>query len=56
MGRRQLQQTKRLIAYVLDNAGRQADRARNPWGRVCCLFDLSGALGPGGEVLAAACC
>lgn len=47
MGRRDLRQTKRLIAYTLDSASATADPARNPWGRICCLFDLAGA-GRGG--------
>jgi hypothetical protein len=42
MGRRDLQQTKRLIAFVLDSACATADLQRNPAGQICCLFDLAG--------------
>ncbi|EFN60174.1 hypothetical protein CHLNCDRAFT_133670 [Chlorella variabilis] len=42
MGRRDLRRTKRLIAYVLDNACAAADPAAKPAGQICCLFDLSG--------------
>lgn len=44
MRRRDLAQTKRLIAYVLDTACATADVRLNPAGRISCLFDLSGAL------------
>lgn len=44
MGRRDLAETKSLIAYVLDSSCATADIARNPMGRICCLFDLSGEL------------
>lgn len=50
MTRRDLQQTKRLIAYVLDSSCATSDRQRNPGGRICCLFDLSGAPAPAGAV------
>jgi hypothetical protein len=52
MGQRDLRQTKRLIAYVLDSACAAADPQLNPAGRICCLFDLAGGVG-GGVVL---CC
>lgn len=42
MGRRDLSQTKRLIAYVLDSACATADLGANPAGQICCLFDLAG--------------
>lgn len=42
MTRRDLGQTRRLIAYVLDSACATADPQRNPSGRICCLFDLAG--------------
>lgn len=44
MRQRDLAQTKRLIAYVLDTACATADARRNPAGQISCLFDLSGAL------------
>lgn len=42
MRQRDLAQTKRLIAYVLDTACATADARRNPAGQISCLFDLSG--------------
>lgn len=43
MGTRRLEETNRLIVYVLDNAAAMATDARaNPLGKFLCLFDLSG--------------
>eukprot|EP00887_Chlorella_sp_A99_P003854 scaffold11.g3854.t1 len=42
MRARDLAQTKRLISYVLDNACATADAARNPFGQLTCVLDLSG--------------
>ncbi|PSC68542.1 alpha beta-hydrolase [Micractinium conductrix] len=42
MRHRNLAETGRLIVYVLDAACASADPARNPAGRICCLFDLAG--------------
>ena len=45
MSARNLEETNRLIVYVLDNAAAAAtDKHLNPLGRFLCLFDLSGAL------------
>lgn len=44
MRHRNLAETGRLIVYVLDAACASADPARNPAGRICCLFDLAGGL------------
>lgn len=43
LGARDLAETRRLICYTLDSACATADPSRNPAGRICCLFDLSGA-------------
>lgn len=42
MGVRALDETKRLICYVLDNSLAAADLELNPTGQIMCLFDLSG--------------
>jgi hypothetical protein len=43
MGTRRLEETNRLIVYVLDNAAAMASDVRaNPLGKFLCLFDLSG--------------
>ena len=45
MGTRRLEETNRLIVYVLDNAAAMASDVRaNPLGKFLCLFDLSGAV------------
>ena len=40
---RNMDETKRLIAYSLDTAIAAADTARNPLGQILCLFDLTGS-------------
>jgi hypothetical protein len=46
MGTRRLEETNRLIVYVLDNAAAMSSGQRaNPLGKFLCLFDLSGVAG-----------
>ena len=46
MGTRRLEETNRLIVYVLDNAAAMSSGLRaNPLGKFLCLFDLSGMAG-----------
>lgn len=46
MGTRRLEETNRLIVYVLDNAAAMSSGLRaNPLGKFLCLFDLSGVAG-----------
>ena len=40
MGKRDLDETKRLICYILDNSLAAADLDANPAGKMVCLFDL----------------
>lgn len=44
MDSRNLDETKRLICYVLDNTAAAADTKRNPHSKLVCLFDLSGMM------------
>ena len=41
--KRQLEQTKRYIAYSLDNSVHAVDLKKNPTGKTCAIFDLRGA-------------
>lgn len=41
--KRQLEQTKRYIAYSLDNSIHAVDLSKNPTGKTCAIFDLRGA-------------
>ncbi|KAL3149954.1 hypothetical protein ABBQ38_013315 [Trebouxia sp. C0009 RCD-2024] len=40
--KRQLEQTKRYIAYSLDNSIHAVDLSKNPTGKTCAIFDLRG--------------
>lgn len=42
MADRNVDETQRLICYVMDNAGNVADEVNGSDGKVCCLFDLTG--------------
>lgn len=39
---RNLDETKRLITYTLENAVASSDPKRNALGQILCIFDLSG--------------
>ena len=41
---RNLEETKKLITYTLENAIASSDPAENALGQILCLFDLSGKL------------
>ena len=40
---RNLDETKRLITYTLENAVASSDTLKNALGQILCIFDLSGA-------------
>jgi hypothetical protein len=57
MGTRRLEETNRLIVYVLDNAAAMSSGLRaNPLGKFLCLFDLSGVAGMHRHTQVYVCC